>query len=473
MLDLAEDYMRILGNIDGFLVIDKDEKIVYMADNLIRQMHMEKPEDVIGENIRDLIPTNNTYKILQTGEKQIGEMYFIDGYTIISNGYPIYKDGELIGAFEYDIFSNIGFLEEFMEKVNTVGDGKVNIHRKKHHASKKAKYSLDDMKGSGPAMTKLKSEVTAAAKSQSTVLITGETGCGKELVAHAIHKLSQRSLFHFVRVNCAAIPAELFESELFGYDEGSFTGARKGGKFGMAEIASNGTLFLDEIDNLTLHMQAKILRFLQEKEIYHVGGDFAIPVNTRVVAATNQDPRKLVEAGKMRKDFYYRLNVIEIHVPPLRERKEDIPEIAQSLVEGFNTTFEAVGIRVESIDPEVYRLLAAYDWPGNIRELSNVLERAFNRCEGKRMKPEHFDDFAKDLDLRAQKEEPLLFDENATLKEIKDQAEEYAIRRALLHNGQNITKAASALGISRQILHRKLKARKEKRKQKVTVWHRT
>ena len=223
MLDLALDYMHILGNIDGFLVIDKDEKVVYMADNLIRQMHLEKPEDVIGENIRELIPTNNTYKILQTGEKQIGEMYFIDGYTIISNGYPIYKDGELIGAFEYDVFSNIGFLEEFMEKVNTVGDDKANIHRKKHNANKKARYSLDDMKGSGPAMTKLKSEVVAAAKSQSTVLITGETGCGKELVAHAIHKLSQRSLFHFVRVNCAAIPAELFESELFGYDEGSGT----------------------------------------------------------------------------------------------------------------------------------------------------------------------------------------------------------------------------------------------------------
>ena len=282
MLDLSKDYVNIFDNIDGFFIIDTDEKIVYMADNLIKQMNHKSLDDVVGKSIRDIIPTNNAYKILRTGEKQIGEMYFVEGYTIVSNGYPIYKDGNLIGAFEYDVFADIGFVEEFLEHVDTLGNTNPPHLKRTYSEHIKAKYSIDDIKGSSAVIKNMKKDIRIAAKSPSTVMITGETGSGKELVAHSIHKLSQRSLFNFVSLNCAAIPNELFESELFGYEEGSFTGAKKGGKFGKVEIANNGTLFLDEIDNLTFSMQAKILRFLQEKEIYHVGGDFAIPINTRV-----------------------------------------------------------------------------------------------------------------------------------------------------------------------------------------------
>lgn len=470
MLDLSKEYFNIFNNIDGFLVIDKEEKIVYMANNLLQQMNKKSLQDVVGKNIRDVIPTNDTYKILQTGEKQIGNMYFVEGYTIVSNGYPIYKDGELVGAFEYDVFSNIGFVEDFLEQVNSVGDME-NITIKRASAEhKKAKYSIDDIKGSSPAIERLKSDIRAAAKSGSTVLITGETGSGKELVAHSIHKLSQRSLFHFVSLNCAAIPNELFESELFGYDEGSFTGAKKGGKFGKVEIANKGTLFLDEVDNLTLNMQAKILRFLQEKEIYHVGGDFAIPVNTRVIAATNQDPEIMVKENRMRKDLYYRLNVIEINVPPLRERKEDIPEISLSLIETLNKSSERGVKAIESVEPAVYDLLMEHEWPGNIRELNNVLERAFNRCYENELKLEHFVDFEKKI----VKNEPkmFMFDEGKTLRQIKDETERYAIREALRKHDGNITKAADQLGISRQMLHRKMKDANISSKQNVTVWRR-
>lgn len=470
MLNLSEDYRSIFDNIDGFFVIDINEKVVYMAENLFRQLGKQSLDEVLGRSIRDLIPTNTAYKILRTGKEQIGEMYFVEGYTIVSNGHPIYIDGQLAGAFEYDVFRNIGFVEEFLERVDTVSDTRKISVRKTSNENRKAKYSVDDIKGSSPAIMRLKEDIKAAAKSASTVLITGETGSGKELVAHSIHKLSQRSLFHFVSLNCAAIPNELFESELFGYEEGSFTGARKGGKFGKVEIANKGTLFLDEIDNLTLSMQAKILRFLQEKEIYHVGGDFAIPVNTRVIAATNQDPERLVRDNKMRKDLYYRLNVIELRVPPLRDRKEDIPEIAASLIDNINSTTERGIKKIESIEPAVYDLLMEHEWPGNIRELSNVLERAVNRCYESHLKLEHFVDFEKKVIRPGSR--AFTFDGSKTLKQIKEETEVYALKEALRRNDGNITKAARQLGISRQMLHRKMNAMNINSKQNVTVWRR-
>ena len=455
-MDLSKEYTNIFNNIDGFFVIDKDEKIVFMADNLLDQMNFQTLDEVVGKNIRDVIPTNKVYRVLQTGKKQIGQMYFVEGYTIVSNGYPIYKDDELVGAFEYDAFSNIGFVEDFLEQVDTVGDTvKFGIKRKSNQHTK-AKYSIDDIKGSSAVIQEMKEDIRAAAKSGSTVLITGETGTGKELVAHSIHRLSQRSLFHFVSLNCAAIPNELFESELFGYEEGSFTGAKKGGKFGKVEIANNGSLFLDEIDNLTLSMQAKILRFLQEKEIYHVGGDFAIPVNTRVIAATNKDPLEMVESGEMRKDLYYRLNVIEIKVPPLRERIEDIPEIAESMVKQLSSVPERGMKVIEEVDPVVYDMLMTHSWPGNIRELSNVIERAVNRCYERRLKPEHFVDFRRQI-AGEKTEAAILLQPGKSLHEIRQEAEERAIAAALARNEGNITKAARELGISRQMLHRKLK----------------
>lgn len=456
MLKLSRDYFNIFNNIDGFFVIDINEKIVFMADNLVKQLNRGSMEDVIGLNIRDVIPTNNTYKILQSGEKQIGEMYFVEGYTIVCNGYPIYIDGELVGAFEYDVFANIGFVEDFLEQVETVGNSNTISIKRRSGEHTKAKYSIDDIKGSSPAIKRLKSDIRSAAKSPSTVLITGETGSGKELVAHSIHKLSQRSLFHFVSLNCAAIPNELFESELFGYEEGSFTGAKKGGKFGKAEIANNGTLFLDEIDNLTLGMQAKILRFLQEKEIYHVGGDFAIPVNTRIIAATNQDPQKLVDSNKMRNDLYYRLNVIEIKVPPLRERIEDIPEITEGIVANLCSEPERGTKIIREVDSKVYDMLMTHEWPGNIRQLSNVIERAVNRCYENRLRVDHFVDFQREIKRKSNLS--FIIDRSKTLKQIKDEAEDYAVKYALSRNEGNITKAAEELGISRQMLHRKIKA---------------
>ena len=227
-----------------------------------------------------------------------------------------------------------------------------------------------------------------AARTRATVLLRGESGTGKELFAHAIHNDSDRKYHQFVRVNCAAISESLLESELFGYEEGAFTGARPGGKKGLFEEASGGTIFLDEIGELAPNIQAKLLRVLQEKEVIRVGGTRPIPVDVRVIAATNVHLEKAIQEKRFREDLYYRLNVLPISIPPLRFRKEDLPLLANHLIKKFNQEY---GRNVEDIDDEAVRALMDYDWPGNVRELENVLGRAMinmNFSE-RRMKREH------------------------------------------------------------------------------------
>ncbi|MFE7280356.1 sigma-54 interaction domain-containing protein [Heyndrickxia sporothermodurans] len=215
--------------------------------------------------------------------------------------------------------------------------------------------------------------------SNSAVLLTGESGTGKELFAHAIHQNSSREQFPFVRINCASIPEHLLESELFGYDEGAFTGAKKGGKRGKFELANFGTIFLDEIGDMPLSMQSKLLRVLQEGEVERVGGQKPKTIDVRIIAATHRNLEKMIEEGTFRQDLYYRLNVIKLEIPPLRERKEDIPYIATYLLNKLEKKFHRHGINLTN---RVISKLQQHNWPGNIRELENVLERAVNVLEG-------------------------------------------------------------------------------------------
>ncbi|AEE90598.1 Sigma54 specific transcriptional regulator, Fis family [Tepidanaerobacter acetatoxydans Re1] len=238
-----------------------------------------------------------------------------------------------------------------------------------------AKYNFSDIIGESPAMRKLKETAKLAAKSNSNVLIYGETGTGKELFAHSIHNASERHNKPFVAINCAALPPTLIESELFGYESGAFTGAKKGGHPGVFEQANGGTLFLDEISEMDIDLQAKLLRVLQEREVTRLGGRKAIPLDVRVIASTNKPLDKMVKDGKFRQDLFFRLNVFDIKLVPLRQIREDIPLIASEIVKKMNVIF---GKYVEKIDDEATRLLMQYDWPGNVRELVNCLEKAFN-----------------------------------------------------------------------------------------------
>ena len=305
--------------------------------------------------------------------------------------------------------------------------------------------------GQSPALGEVKRIVERVAPTPTTVLITGETGTGKELVARSLHLRSERRGGPFVKINCAAIPENLFESELFGYEKGAFTGAasRKPGRF---ELADHGTLFLDEIGEMPLSTQPKLLRALQEGRFYRVGGTRTISVDVRLVAATNRELRSEVQRGHFREDLFYRLNVVPIRLPSLRERLSDIPELVALFLERFNRRRNKA---IESVEPDAMERLRAHDWPGNIRELENVLERAVLLCEGPRIAP---DDLPPELQGSALPgdEEPA----NTLRERIRRETrrmERDAIVEAMAATTGNVTRAARRLGLSRRGLQLKLK----------------
>ena len=248
----------------------------------------------------------------------------------------------------------------------------VNIGRRiAGEAFRENQITFSHILGNSPRMIHLKEIAQKVARTMPNILLTGETGTGKEMFARAIHNASDRCGNPFITVNCAAIPMELLESELFGYEEGAFTGAKKGGKIGKFELADTGTIFLDEIGEMPFHLQAKLLRVLQERKLERVGGNKQVSLNIRIISATNRNLEKMVEEGKFREDLYYRLNIFEIHLPPLRERPEDIPLLVHYFIEKYRSFFE---VNVSGIDPEAMEYLCRYQWKGNIRELENVVQ---------------------------------------------------------------------------------------------------
>jgi two-component system, NtrC family, response regulator AtoC len=294
--------------------------------------------------------------------------------------------------------------------------------------------------GDGEKMREVRSLVERVAPTPSTVLITGESGTGKEVIARLIHALSATPGGPFVAINIGGLPDTLLESELFGYEKGAFTGAVDR-KRGMLELASSGTLFLDEIGDMPMALQVKLLRVLQERRVQRLGGTAAIPINARVITATNRDLEAMLTEGKFREDLYYRLNVIRIHVPPLRERREDVPRLAGLFLEKLN---RERGRKVRGLEPDALARLQAYAFPGNVRELENRIERAHILCAGDRIS-------TRDLG------EPFASTARTPKQgRLKDQEREM-IEKALARNGGNRTKAAAELGISRRTLQNKLK----------------
>jgi len=301
------------------------------------------------------------------------------------------------------------------------------------------------MIGSSPAFERAVTQASMAARSDARVLLIGESGTGKELLAAHIHAASPFAAGPFVKVNCAAIPGELIESELFGHEKGSFTGATsmRRGKF---ELADNGTLFLDEIGDLHANSQAKLLRVLQEGEFHRVGGEQTIRVTVRVLSATNRDLSAMVAAGKFREDLYYRVSVVPIRVPALRERPQDIAPMAEYFLEDFCTRN---GFRGKSFDTEVWAAFEGYSWPGNARELRNVVERMAILSSGEVLTTE-----AIPLELKLQKETG----PRSSVQEARESAEREHVLRALDQSGWNVSSAARALGMERTNLHKRIRA---------------
>ena len=309
-----------------------------------------------------------------------------------------------------------------------------------------------EMVGQSPALTEIRNQIARVAPTNGRVLILGESGTGKELVARAVHKMSHRAKNPFIKVNCAAIPEELIESELFGSDRGAFTGAVKtrDGKFLQAD---GGTLFLDEIGDMSLSVQAKVLRALEQGEFERVGGAKTFHVDVRVIAATNKNLHAEVECGKFREDLYFRLNVVPLTAPPLRERREDVPELAEHFL---NTYAEENGFLPKALSEETRDLLLQYDWPGNIRELKNLVERLSIMVSGDTIYPEDLPT----LDGMSIPKQPGSFPDlgvGKTLRQVREAVERHYIAEALERHGGNVTRASNALGIERTNLHKKIK----------------
>lgn len=319
-----------------------------------------------------------------------------------------------------------------------------------------AKYDFQDIIAISPAMVQVVEQARKAATTPATILLLGESGTGKELFAHAIHNSSSRKYNQFIRVNCAALSESLLESELFGYSEGAFTGARRGGKKGLFEQASGGTIFLDEIGEVSPNVQAKLLRVLQEKEIIRVGDVKTIPVDVRVIAATNIDLEEAVASGRFREDLYYRIRVIPLYIPPLRERRGEIPALARHLLHKFNQEY---GRLVEDVAPEVLEILQEYAWPGNVRELENIMGRAIinMRFNETLIRREHLPQFPAGT-LRHHMTPAVINQEgaNLTLENALGEYEKNLIRQVLEQNRGNKTKAARELDVSLRSLYYKL-----------------
>lgn len=325
--------------------------------------------------------------------------------------------------------------------------GEIEYYKNRLENLTAPKYSLDAIVGNSAAISQIKHILPRAAQSGSTILILGESGVGKEVFAQAIHNLSPRRDGPFIAINCAALPELLLESELFGYDEGAFTGARKGGKPGKFELANGGTILLDEIGDMPLTMQSKLLRVLQERELERVGGTRSIKLNIRIIAATNADLKNAVLTGKFRQDLYYRLNVISLCIPPLRQRKEDIPLLVDFIIHKLS--------REKHLTPKVFSTaamscLSAYDWPGNVRELENVVERALYITDGQMVQDTHLPNHLQNHELNLQGDIP-------QLKDAVKQLERDLIIQALQKTDNNRQAAAQLLGLPRATFYQRLK----------------
>jgi PAS domain S-box-containing protein len=384
-------------------------------------------------------------KVLETGKpvRNVRMMVGPAKKEVIVNVAPILIDGRVRGSVGviHDI-SEIMALNEELE------------HAKKLIRHLKAKYSWDDIIGKSPVLELAKEQAKSAAGTPATVLLLGESGTGKELFAHAIHNASSRRRGQFIRVNCAALAEELLESELFGYEEGAFTGAVKGGKKGLFEEAISGTTFLDEIGDISLKLQKKLLRVLQEKEITRVGSTAPIFVDTRVIAATNASLELKVKEGHFREDLFYRLNVLPIRIPPLRNIKEDIPMLAEHIVYKLNQSY---GREVLKISDEALKTLLSYSWPGNVRELENVISRAMiNIQPSEKVIDRHDLPF-----FECEKVNQAVFSDEQgslrTLDQVVSAAERAAIMRALREAGGNRQRAAELLDTALRNLYYKIK----------------
>lgn len=427
---------------DGIVAVDKNNKITLFNTEAEKIFHRLQYE-VLGKKMKDICIGLDERKLKEEQELLVN----------------IYNKQYLIkNALVYVKNVNQGSIYT-LQNVSEMQRVERNIRKKLSTKGLVAKYYMDDIIGKSDACIKMKNKAKKYALTNSTILITGQSGTGKEMLVQSIHNMSQRAQGPFVAVNCAALPENLLESELFGYVDGAFTGAKRGGRQGMFELAHGGTLFLDEIGEMPLSLQSRILRVLQEREVMPLGSESIIPIDVRIIAATNQNLAQMVNEGKFRSDLYYRLNILRIHMPTLAERRDDIPLLAEQLL----YSMQDINPQIKSISKEAKFFLQERSWPGNIRQFVNMMERIMLLTDGTVITKESviaaYEDDKEEILLGGKVEQGNktgLMEEEIVNKNLAQMEKDF-LTKVLAEENYNYSKAAKRLGIHRTTLWRKLK----------------
>ena len=445
------------GIAEGMMLVDRDCRVVWINDaykRFLPALGFARAEDFVGRPVEEIIPNTQMRHVVETGKPILLDLLTNQAGTFVVSRIPLRDEsGDVIGALGMVLFDHPEttlqpLIAKFARLQRDLDDA-----RRQLSAQRRAKYTFASFIGASPAALEVKRQARRAAQADSTVLLLGETGTGKELLAHAIHAGSSRADKAFVGVNLAAVPETLLEAEFFGVAPGAYTGADRKGREGRFKLADGGTLFLDEAGDMPLALQAKLLRALQEQEIEPLGSNTVIKVDVRVIAATSRDLRALVAQGRFREDLYYRLSVLPIRLPALRERLADLDALAESLLESIALR---TGMPQRELDASALAALAEHDWPGNVRELRNALEQAAMLTDHARLSARDFSAV-----LPARPDVPARPLGPRPLPEQIAELERRSIRAALEAARGNKVAAAKLLGISRATLYEKLAGMKE------------
>ena len=424
-----------------FVVVDQQARIMYINEDYCKFLEIGR-EEAIGKPVNEVIENTRMHEVIETGKEHIASPHFIKGTYMLANRVPLTVDGQIVGAFGSVIFRDLNDWHNLSSHVSSTME-KINIGPT---TSEGTAYRLEDIRGSSEAMRSIKETIQMIAPSDLPVLIQGESGTGKELFAHSIHHHSNRSEKPFVKVNCAAIPPELLEIELFGSTHVNLGYSQAIEKKGRFHSADGGTLFLDDIGDMPLPVQAKLLRVLQDHKIESIGSQQAEKINVRLIAAINQPLKSLIESGKFREDLYYRIQAITLQIPPLRERMDDFIDLANHF---FHETIMRVGKRNLTMAPETMEHLQAYSWPGNVRELQNVIQAAVYLTNGEILQPNS-------LPQQVKMQKTFIINSTRTLAESVEEVERNILFETL-QQYPNKREAAEVLGLSRSTFYEKLK----------------
>lgn len=454
-VDFAWDIIHHLltDPFNAMTVVDSEAKVAFLSPIHEGFFGLDRGA-AIGRPVRDVIENTRLDRVAKTGKAEIGDVQRMRGEDRVVNRSPIFRDGKLVGAIGRIMFKSPEQVQALNERVNAL-EKELEFYRRETHVLRREAFDLEDFVGKSEAIQRLKEDIVRVAPLNIPVLILGESGTGKELVAHAIHRLSTRQKQKMVIVNSAALPSNLVESELFGYEPGSFTGADRKGRRGKFEQANGSSLFLDEIGDMPLDIQAKLLRVLQDSVIQRVGGEGTQSVDFRLIAATNRDLRNLVSNETFRLDFYYRISPIVLTLPPLRERLDDIPALVEKFLAEFASRHQ---LPIPEIEDNVFDFLSRQEWPGNIRQLRHEVARAVIFCKNNRLRVSDFQPsvFLPTAPVSAPIAVKLEEMQTGNLQGALDRVESDLIREALVRCKGNKKKVAEELGISRSYLYKKL-----------------